>query len=898
MNTIQGLTDGEVRNSKIKFGDNRLTPKKGRSFFQVYWGNYDNPIIMILLVALGINIIFTFIGKVDWYECVGILISVLISTFVSSLSEYSNEGAFRKLLLEASSIFCKVKRNGELCEIPINDIVVGDFVLLQSGDLIPADGKIVKGRITVDQSPLNGESKEVEKRPVSDKKSNRHQSETDLQNIESVFRGCTVCSGEAVMVVDTVGDNTMYGKLTSEAQEEGRESPLSVKLSGLAKSISKFGIISAVAIIVIGLVDDVFIANAFDTVRISNYLSDTMQVASDFVSSVIVGIIVIVVAVPEGLPLMIAIVCSLNMKKMLKANVLVRKLIGIETAGGINVLFTDKTGTITQGKPRVVKFVDSECKEYESFDMIGDNLSDILSLSVYANSSARFSGDKIIGGNATEKALLTYIGKEHTDADAVQIIASYPFSSDKKYSLTEVFSEKSVTLVKGAPEVIMPRCAAGYGKDGDKLKISVSDINKKISRYADMTMRMIAIAVSDEKSTSGEIPENLTLVGIAAIRDEIRPEAAVSVKDVLNAGIQVVMITGDRAETASAIAREVGLLDDDGIVLSSEELSCMSDDEVKKIFPKLRVVSRAMPSDKSRLVKVAQSMNYVTGMTGDGVNDAPALKLADVGFAMGSGTEAAATASDIVLLDDNFKSVRNAILYGRTIYKSIKKFVKFQLTINIAAVTVSMLGPIVGIEKPLDISQMIWTNLMIDSLAAIAFGGEPALNRYMREKPRRRDEAIIDSDMWSAIIFDGLYICVLSLLFFTLPFVREFFRPSRDDIYFYTGYFTFFIFASIFNAFNARCDGTDLLENLSLNKQFIYVMSLVTSVQIFITYFGGKLMRTAGLNLREWFFVIFLAGTILPGEFLRKKLFRRSAADMSNANSNEEYERRNAKSKV
>ena len=862
MKKINGLTKAEVQNSAKEHGRNTLTAKAKRTFMQTYWANYDDPIITVLLIALGINVMFTFIGKVDWHECAGILLSVIISTFVSAVSEYSNENTFRHLQEEASRTKCKVWRDGLLQEIQVSDIVVGDCILLQAGDLIPADGRIIDGKIKVDQSPLNGESVEAEKTAsehIPDKSAFN-----DFWNNHNLYRGSIVCTGEAVMIADIIGDNTVYGKLTREAQEDGRESPLTVKLSNLAKSISRFGCISAVIIVLLSFANNAFFTQHFNPVLISEYFTDTAQVISDIVSSLIVGIIVIVVAVPEGLPLMIAIVCSLNMKKMLKDNVLVRRLIGIETAGGINILFTDKTGTITKGKPKVVKFFDCNGQEYSTFSELDSDTANALSLAVAANSSARFSENKIIGGNATEKALLEFIGKRNASLRNINIIKNIPFSSEKKYSMSCIDNGSRITLIKGAPELIIPRCKNCADKE----------LNQAMNNAAGRAMRLLAIAKADSICTNDSLPQSMSLIGIAAIRDDVRPEAKIAISEVTEAGIQVVMITGDRPETAVAIAKEAGMMKDGDVVLTSAQLAAMSDDELSEILPRLRVVARALPTDKSRLVRIAQSRELVVGMTGDGVNDAPALKLADVGFAMGGGAEAAASAADIVILDDNFRSVKNAVLYGRTIYNSIKKFIKFQLTINVAAVTVSMLGPIIGIEKPLDISQMIWTNLMIDSLAAIAFGGEPALNRYMKEKPRKRDENILDNKMWSAIITGGLYICALSMFFFISPIIRNAFRPAENDIYFYTGYFCFFIFISIFNAFNARCDGIDLLENLSLNKQFIIVMSGVATVQAAMTYLGGNMLRTAPLTFSEWLYVIIPALTIFPVDIIRKKIMR------------------------
>ncbi len=867
MANIHGLTSAEAAKSAKEHGTNALTPRETRTFWQTYWSNYDDPIITVLLIALGINILFTFFGKVDWHECLGILLSIIISTFVSALSEHSNENTFNRLREEASATRSKVYRDGKLCEIKTAELVIGDAVLLQGGDLVPADGSIISGSVKIDQSPLNGESEEIEKHGSGHIP--KPTAFNDFWNSHSVFRGSVVCSGEAVMHIDTVGDDTVYGRLTHEAQEESLESPLSVKLMQLAKSISRFGCISAVLIVIISFINNAFLANELDPVMIAGYFSDGAQVASDLVSSLIIGIIVIVVAVPEGLPLMIAIVCSLNMKKMLKAKVLVRRLIGIETAGGINILFTDKTGTITCGKPKVTCVFDGSGREYKAFGALG-GLKAWFSLSAAANSSARYSGKDIIGGNATEKAILEFVGRRNAALGGAEVLSFTPFSSEKKFSAATVNNGRRLTLIKGAPEKLLPRCRYYIDSSGEKQPFGGGSLNQKAEQAAAKKMRLLALAVYDGIWDGAEPPEGMTLIAAAAIRDDVRPEAKAAIADVTAAGIQVVMITGDRAETAEAIAAEAGLLDNGGRVITSARLGEMSDAEVRELLPSLRVVARALPGDKSRLVRIAQGMGLVVGMTGDGVNDAPALKLADVGFAMGGGAEAAAAAADIVILDDNFKSVRNAVLYGRTIYNSIKKFIRFQLTINVAAVTVSMLGPIVGVEKPLDISQMIWTNLMIDSLAAIAFGGEPALKRYLRERPHRRDEPIIDREMWNAIIVDGIYICALSLIFFISPVIRSMFRPSPTDIYFYTGYFTFFIFISVFNAFNARCDGLDLLENISLNKQFLIVMFGIMSVQVLMTYFGGNILRTAGLNIREWTAAITAALTIFPVELIRK----------------------------
>ncbi len=873
MQLYQGLTKEEVKESRRRNGDNQLTPRKQRTFWQTYWSKYDDPIIIILLTALGINVIFTFFGKVDWHECVGILVSVLLSTFVSSLSEFNNENTFRKLQEEASKIMCKVYRDGVLKEIPIGEIVVGDFVVLQSGDMIPADGIVYEGSVRVDQSSLNGESKEV----LKERSENKRDKNRDFWDKETLYRGSVVCSGECVMQIETVGDATIYGRLTEETQTSDRVSPLSVKLERLAKSISRFGYLGAILLIVISFIQNSILANHFDPVLISAYFADGGQVVSDLISSLIMGIIVIVVAVPEGLPLMIAIVCSLNMKKMLKSRVLVRKLIGIETAGGINILFSDKTGTITKGKLEVVQFLNAQGKEYLSFGAVPKGMQNILGVSVMANASAKLSGRSIIGGNATEKALLSFIKNGNRYLEGIETVKKVPFQSSQKFSAVQIRGKHNLTLIKGAPEKILSKCKNYYTDDGKSLPLENKMlIEKKMEELASKAIRLLAVAVTERPLYKESIPEDLVLVGILAIRDDVRPEAKRAIRELHQAGIQTVMITGDRKETAVAVAKDAGLLlNESDVVLTSHELGQMSDEKIKEILPRIRVIARALPTDKSRLVTLAQELNLVVGMTGDGVNDAPALKKADVGFAMGSGSEVAKGAGDIVIMDDNFLSIRNAVLYGRTIYNSIKKFIQFQLTINVAAVTVSILGPIVGVEKPLEISQMIWTNLMIDTLAAIAFGGEPALNAYLLEKPKRREEPILDKGMWNAIIVCGLYICALSLLMFISPAVRNWFRPGDGDIYYYTGYFTFFIFICIFNAFNTRTDSIDLLDHLSLNKQFLSVMSGIGLTQVIMTYCGGNILRTAGLIPREWALIVTLALSVIPIDMIRKAIVQR-----------------------
>lgn len=880
---INGLTDSQVEESKKKYGDNNLTEQITESFWDKLRANFGDPMIKILCVALGINVIFAFLGQTEWYESVGIAIAVILATFVSTFSEYKNENAFQKLQEEASRIYCKVYRNGEITEVPISNIVVNDYVLLQTGDKIPADGVIVEGKLKVDQSILNGESKEALKTVMPNDYIDQS-GEMDFLNEYKVFRGSVVCSGNAVMQVTTVGDKSIYGQIASELQlEEERDSPLKVKLSNLANGISKFGYIGGIAIAVAFLFQRIVIHNGFDMVQIMAYCSNWMTIVNDIVEAVMLAVIIIVMAVPEGLPLMIALVSALNMGKMLKDNVLVRKISGIETAGSLNMLFSDKTGTITKGQLEAVVFVDGKGCEYSSYESVVGELGKVLSLSIHYNTNALISGEgkefKIIGGNATERAILSYVAKSKSTEDMnVVNVTSIPFNSENKYSATYVEGDYEITLIKGAPEKIISKCGYYYDESGNKVVLEDKTIiDNHMNELGERAIRVLALATSDKKIIGNELPDDeWTLVGIIGIRDDVRPESAKAIHEVQEAGVQVVMITGDRKDTAVAIAKEAGIIaKETDLVLTSDELAKMPDDIVKQKINDIRVVARALPSDKSRLVRIAQEKGLVVGMTGDGVNDSPALKKADVGFAMGSGTEVAKEASDIVIMDDNFSSIDKAILYGRTIFNSVRKFIIFQLTINVSAVCISFMAPLLGIENPLSIIQILWVNLVMDTLAALAFGGEPALKRFMREKPKRRDESIISKNMWSSILIGSAWIFILSMFLLLAPSARMRFRPDNHEKYLLTGYFAFYIIIAAFNAFNARTEQTNLFDNIGKNHGFWKVILLIVVVQVVMTYYGGDILRCYGLNLSEWFVVLLLAVTIIPVDIVRKFLMKK-----------------------
>ena len=878
---IVGLTDAEVAASKAKYGDNSMTEQKGETFLQKLWGNFQDPMIRILCFALIVNVVLCVMGYADWFEPIGITAAILIATLVSTYSEYNNENAFQKLQEEASRIMCKVYRNGEIVEVAINDLVVGDCILLQSGDKIPADGIMIDGELKVDQSVLNGESKEAFKTAVPDNYTETDEP-LDFLNEFKVFRGAVVCSGNGVMKVTVVGDNSVYGKIASELQEDDdRQSPLQVKLAKLADGISKLGYIGGALIAVAYLFKCFFIHEGtfFDTAAMSAYFSNTGNVVHDCVEALMFAVIIIVMAVPEGLPLMVALVSAMNMNKMLKDNVLVRKIVGIETAGSLNILFSDKTGTITKGKLEVVTFIDGGLTEFKGITDVPGMLGDLITMSIKNNTDSVISGEgeslKIVGGNATERAVLGFAVASPKTFDAPRI-SSIPFNSTNKYSASTVGKDgRYITLIKGAPEKMLRKCKYYYDAEGKRRPLTNSArIDAKMDELATRAIRVLAFATSDSVISDGNLPEDdWTLVGFVGIRDEVRPESIKAIKEAKRAGVQVVMITGDRKETAVAIAKDAGILrKSTDLVFTSDELAGMSDEEISRVIRKIRVIARALPSDKSRLVRIAQERNLVVGMTGDGVNDSPALKKADVGFAMGGGTEVAKEAGDIVILDDNFLSIEKAILYGRTIFNSIRKFIIFQLTINISAVLISFICPLLSMENPLSITQILWVNLVMDTLAALAFGGEQALRRFMRDKPKKRDESIISTSMWSSIMVGAWYTVTVSLVFLIAGkywmYEWRFDDPERSVHL--TAYFALFIFIAVFNAFNARTEEINLFDNISRNKNFLKIMALVAVVQILLTYFGGDIFHCYGLTLGHWGLILALAFAIIPVDIIRK----------------------------
>jgi len=659
-----------------------------------------------------------------------------------------------------------------------------------------------------------------------------------------------------------------------EIQERTIESPLKARLGQLAKTISRFGYGAAVVVFLANLFNSIVLANNWDTYLMLAHLTDPSAIIRDFMTAITLGITVIVMAVPEGLPMMITVVLSANMRRMLKDNVLVRKLVGIETSGSLNILFTDKTGTLTKGKLEVVTFISSEGKLHNSIEK--SPFHKPVALNCFYNNGAQLTTKKMrkiaIGGNSTDRALMEYVMETAAKLPLCNKGFTKPFNSKDKLSITEISGEASAFLIKGAPENLLPVCRYALCEDGQKREFAPSTALKSVLQsQARDGMRLLALCQADNE-TDATARRNLTLVGFVGIRDEIRDEARQAISDVMGAGVQVVMVTGDNLDTAVAVAAKLGLIapDDNESVLTSRALNQLSDADVKRLLPKLRVIARALPSDKGRLVRLSQEIGLVAGMTGDGVNDAPALKKADVGFTMGDGTEIAKEAGDIVILDNNFASIVKSVLYGRTIFKSIRKFLIFQLTINLCAVGVSVIGPFIGIPVPVTVIQMLWINMIMDTLAGLAYAGEAPLAEYMKEAPKKRSEPIINRYMFNQILTTGVYTTLMSLAFFMLPV----FAFRGDENYMLTGFFALFIFAGVFNSLNARTYRLNIFSYIDKNKMFIAIMLAVSAMQILLIYYGGAVFRTTGLSFGELAMVIALASTVILFD-LGRKLFLR-----------------------
>lgn len=858
-----GLNNEEVKENRKKYGSNNISGKNTNTFFNLFIETLGDPIIKILIIALAVKTIFLF-KDFDYFETIGIVIAILVASLISAISEYGSNKAFERMQEESSKINVRVRRNKKIIEISIDDIVKNDVIILSSGEKIPADGILIRGKLSVDESSLNGESKEVYKELTKDI--------NIISDKNKVYRGTTIYDGTAEVLITKVGMDTLYGKMAKELTTGEDISPLKLRLTNLAKIISKIGYIAAILIAISYLFSKIFILNNFNLSIIKAIPLNT--IIGYILEAMTLAVSVLVMAVPEGLPMMITLVLSTNSKKMLKNKVLVRKMVGIETAGSLNILFTDKTGTITNGKMEVISILDGSLNEYTNINELLPSYRQILIDSIIYNNDSEYDSttNKIIGGNITDKALLSFAGQNKKDT--IKIIDKIMFNSQNKYSISIIEkNNKKIKLIKGAPDVLLKYTTNYIDENGKSKYLDKEKLMSIIKEKTNKGIRAIAISTSQSIYPTDNIRRNI-LVGIIFIKDEIRKEARDGLNLIKSAGINTIMVTGDSKETATSIAKEVGIVSNNAdVILSSNELSKINDEELKKIIPRLKVVSRALPEDKKRLVLLTKELGLVTGMTGDGVNDCIALKKADVSFAMGSGTEVAKEASDIVILDDNIVSISKAILYGRTIFKNIRKFIIFQLSVNVSAILLALIGPFIGVPSPITVVQMLWINMVMDTLAGLAFSYEVPRIEYMKEPPKKKEENILNKYMINEILSSGLYSLVLCIIFLKLPIIKSLFV---DNNHFMTSFFCLFIFLATFNAFNARTHRLNIFAHLSENKIFLLIILLIIIVQISITYSGITIFQTTRINIKELLITIVLSFSIIPLDIIRKIITKKT----------------------
>lgn len=861
----KGLSEEQVTQSKEKFGTNELAKKEQESLWSMFVGAFDDIWIKVLCGALALKVALALLGMMipaiagenDAVEIISIILAIGLATGFSTLSEYRNTSRSEALQEEYNKTYAKVIRGGKLVKILTSEIVKGDTVLIQSGDKVPADGLIFEGNVKVSQAALNGESRDESK---SAAETMEDAESTDYNSESKVFMGSVVTSGEGYMVVTVVGDASELGKinkaLTDDSEEDERKDTSSLKLEVVAAGIGKLGV-SAAAIA--GILQVVL------TIMRADEAVTPVFVVLLAAEAVMLMASIVIMAVPEGLPMMNSLVQSMNTESMYKKNILVSHKAAFSDSAYMNLLFSDKTGTITEGNLSLVEFVTGD-------GSVADKLLDKEFLeAITLNNLAKISEGKAIGSNNMDRALLTYAiangAAETIDSSKVKEVSG--FDSEKKCATVEL--NDGTVYWKGATENVIDDITHYKAKDGSVLEFTAAEKEKMTEQMiaeAKRTMKLLSVA----KFEGGR----KVLLAVLCLRDNVRKDAVETVEVLNRAGIQVVMVTGDAEETAVAIAREAGILKDENtdVVLTHDELEEMSDEELKKKLPNLRVVSRAKPLDKKRLVTMAQQLDDVCGMTGDGVNDAPALKQADIGFAMGDGTAVAQEAGDVVILNNSLTSIKDCVLNSRTMAKSVGKFLIFQLTVNISTLLMNIIAPVLGWTEPFSIVQILWINLIMDTLAAMAFGGEPILDRYMNDKPVKRTDNILTGYIKSAIGTSSVFITLGSILILEdIGGITSYVMPASCTdplLYEKTFMFAFFIYSVIFNSFNTRSDRFNLFEHIGENKNFILVMGSIFILQTVIIQIGGQVFNTTMLSARALLVSMALGFLIIPVDLVRK----------------------------
>ncbi len=860
-----GLTDEQVKQSREQHGKNVLTPPQRTSLWKLYLDKYRDPIIQILLVAAFVSLILAFIEK-NFMETIGIFVAVFLATTVGFYFERDAAKKFNLLTALSEEQPVKVRRNGKVMEIPRHDVVVGDVVLVEVGDEVPADGElIVCNDLQINESALTGE-------PIAEKSLEGGGDGAYPRNV--ILRSTMVMNGRGEFVVTAVGDATEIGKVAKKSTEQTSvETPLHMQLDKLAKMISKVGSVVSVAAFFIFLIHDILTNPAWGG-------KDYFYMAEIVLNYFMMAVTLIVMAVPEGLPMAITLSLALNMRRMLKSNNLVRKLHACETMGAVTVICTDKTGTLTQNKMQVSAL---ELKQ-------GDEA--LLDTAIALNSTAELNDGKPIG-NPTESALLLWLDAQGKDYEElrkqVNVLKQLPFSTERKMmaTLAEVDGE-TYLFVKGAPEIVMKKCIIE-----DRMMRQTAE---ELDEWQHKAMRTLAFAykkvetsiMRTSRTSTAEVvalldANDLQLQAIAAIADPIRPDVPAAVQECRHAGIEVKVVTGDTAATAMEIGKQIGVFEDepenigadgsltslDQQMITGEQWEALSDEEAYERAKDIRVMSRARPTDKQRLVAMLQKRGEVVAVTGDGTNDAPALHYAHVGLSLGSGTSVAKEASDMTLLDDSFKSIDNAVMWGRSLYRNLQRFLFFQLVVNVAALLLVLGGSVIGTEMPLTVTQILWVNLIMDTFAALALASLPPSHEVMKEKPRKASDFIINKSIGFGILFCGI---VFFLIMFALLVYCERRGKGGVDVHELTMFFTTFVMIQFWNLFNAKAlmSHHTAFRHFLKNRGMMLVLVLVLVGQWIIVTFGGEMFRTTPLSLHEWLLIIGSTSVVLwAGELWR-----------------------------
>lgn len=860
-----GLTDEQVKQSREQHGKNVLTPPQRTSLWKLYLDKYRDPIIQILLVAAFVSLILAFIEK-NFMETIGIFVAVFLATTVGFYFERDAAKKFNLLTALSEEQPVKVRRNGKVMEIPRHDVVVGDVVLVEVGDEVPADGElIVCNDLQINESTLTGE-------PVTEKSLEGGGDGAYPRNV--ILRSTMVMNGRGEFVVTAVGDATEIGKVAKKSTEQTSvETPLHMQLDKLAKMISKVGSVVSVAAFFIFLIHDILTNPAWGG-------KDYFYMAEIVLKYFMMAVTLIVMAVPEGLPMAITLSLALNMRRMLKSNNLVRKLHACETMGAVTVICTDKTGTLTQNKMQVSAL---ELK-------LGDEA--LLDTAIALNSTAELNDGKPIG-NPTESALLLWLDAQGKDYEElrkqVNVLKQLPFSTERKMmaTLAEVDGE-TYLFVKGAPEIVMKKCIIEDRMQRQSVEELDEWQHKAMRTLAFAYKKIEASIMRTSRTSTAEVvalldANDLQLQAIAAIADPIRPDVPAAVQECRHAGIEVKVVTGDTAATALEIGKQIGVFEDepenigadgsltslDQQMITGEQWEALSDEEAYERAKDIRVMSRARPTDKQRLVAMLQKRGEVVAVTGDGTNDAPALHYAHVGLSLGSGTSVAKEASDMTLLDDSFKSIANAVMWGRSLYRNLQRFLFFQLVVNVAALLLVLGGSVIGTEMPLTVTQILWVNLIMDTFAALALASLPPSHEVMKDKPRKASDFIINKSIGFGILFCGI---VFFLVMFALLVYCERRGKGGVDVHELTMFFTTFVMIQFWNLFNAKAlmSHHTAFRHFLKDKGMILVLVLVLVGQWIIVTFGGEMFRTTPLSLHEWLLIIGSTSVVLwAGELWR-----------------------------